>query len=178
MAIEENYMADAPFMTAAEVITLSFTNKNTDTNLISTEVRKLAEIAHIMDAIGRDFYIHLKDAFDAGTQTTNETTLMTDWLKPTLAWFTRFELIVEIQHQSTSSGIVHNIPEFANVVSSDELNVYKQDTYRKGKVMLEQMIKFLDKNSTEFPEYADDSDVDNLCNKNKNVSKTHGMIIY
>ena len=178
MAIVENYMADAPFMTAAEVITFAFTNKNTDTSLISSEVRKLAEVAHIMDPIGRDFYIHLKDAFDGGTETADETTLMTDWIKPTLAWFTRFELIVEIQHQSTSSGIVHNIPEFANVVSSDELNVYKQDTYRKGKVMLEQMIKFLDKNYTEFPEYADATDVDLLCNKNKIVSKTHGMIIY
>ena len=178
MAIVENYMADAPFMTAAEVITFAFTNKNTDTSLISSEVRKLAEVAHIMDPIGRDFYIHLKDAFDAGTETAEETTLMTDWIKPTLAWFTRFELIVEIQHQSTSSGIVHNIPEFANVVGSDELNVYKQDTYRKGNVMLGQMIKFLDKNYTEFPEYADATDVDLLCNKNKIVSKTHGMIIY
>lgn len=178
MAIVENYMADAPFMTAAEVITFAFTNKNTDTSLISSEVRKLAEVAHIMDPIGRDFYIHLKDAFQNSTETASETTLLTDWIRPTLAWFTRFELIVEIQHQSTSSGIVHNIPEFANVVSSDELNVYKQDTYRKGKVMLEQMIKFLDKNYTEFPEYADATDVDLLCNKNKIVSKTHGMIIY
>ena len=178
MAIVENYMADAPFMTAAEVITFAFTNKNTDTSLISSEVRKLAEVAHIMDPIGRDFYIHLKDAFDAGTETAEETTLMTDWIKPTLAWFTRFELILEIQNQSTSSGIVHNIPEFDIVVGSDELNVYKQDTYRKGNVMLGQMIKFLDKNYTEFPEYADATDVDLLCNKNKIVSKTHGMIIY
>ena len=178
MAVVQNYMADAPFMTAAEVINLTFTNKNTDTSLISEEIRKVAEIAHIIEPLGRDFFIHLKDAFDAGTQTADETTLMTDWIKPTLAWFTRFELILEIQNQSTSSGIVHNIPEFANVVSAKDLNVYKQDTYRKGNVMIDQLEKFLDKNSTSFPEYASSSDSDILCNKNKFVSKQHGMIIY
>ena len=178
MAITENYMADAPFMTATEVINLSFTNKNTDANLISAEIRKVAEIAHIIEPLGRDFFIHLKDAFDAGTETAEETTLMDDWIKPTLAWFTRFELILEIQNQSTSSGIVHNIPEFANVVSASDLKVYKQDTYRKGKVMTEQMEKFLDENSSEFPEYQSSSDSDILCNKNKFVSKQHGMIIY
>tara|TARA_R100000963_G_C4629675_1_gene95066 strand:+ start:114 stop:650 length:537 start_codon:yes stop_codon:yes gene_type:complete len=178
MALTENYMADAPFMTAAEVITIAFTNKNTDTSLISAEIRKIAEIAHIIEPLGRDFYIHLKDAFDAGSETADETTLMTDWIKPTLAWYSRFELILEIQNQSTSSGIVHNIPEFSNVVSASDLNVYKQDTYRKGKVMTEQLVKFLDENSTEFPEYEGGNDSDILCNKNKFVSKTHGMIIY
>jgi hypothetical protein len=176
MALVENYMADAPFMTAAEVINASFTNKNTDTNLISSEIRKMSEVAHIIEPLGRDFYIHLKDAFDAGTETADETTLMTDWIKPTLAWFTRFELILEIQNQSTSSGIVHNIPEFANVVSAKDLNVYKQDTYRKGRVLAEQMIKFLDKNSSDFPEYSSQNDV--LCNKTKRAIKQHGMIIY
>ena len=178
MAIRENYMADAPFMTEQEVINLAFTNRNTDTSLITAEIRKLAEVAHIMEPLGRDFYIHLKDAFDAGTETAEETVLMTDWIKPTLAFYTRFELILDIQNQSTSSGIVHNIPEFSNVVSAKDLNVYKQDTYRKANVFTEQMVKFLDENSNEFPEYADSSDVDLLCNKNKIVSKTHGMIIY
>lgn len=112
MAITENYMADNPFMTPAEVINLSFTNKNTDITLISTEIRKLAEVAHIMEPLGRDFFIHLKDAFHNNTETANETILMDDWIKPTLAFYTRFELILDIQNQSTSSGIVHNIPEF------------------------------------------------------------------
>lgn len=178
MAITENYMADNPFMTPAEVINLSFTNKNTDITLISTEIRKLAEVAHIMEPLGRDFFIHLKDAFHNNTETANETILMDDWIKPTLAFYTRFELILDIQNQSTSSGIVHNIPEFSNVVSAKDLNVYKQDTYRKANVFTEQMVKFLDENSSEFPEYANSSDADILCNKNKIVSKTHGMIIY
>jgi len=176
MALTNNYMADAPFLTGAQVINFAFTNQNTDVSLISLEIRVLAEIAHLKESIGSDFYIHLKDAFQNGTETADEIILMNDWIMPTLAWFTRFELIVEIQHQSTSSGIVSNIPEFASAVSSTELNVYKQDTYRKGKVMLKELIVFLDENSSEFPEYG--SETSSLCSSGSSVSKQHGMIIY
>ena len=40
MAVTENYMADAPFLTAAEVVSLVFTNQNTDTSLITSEYYK------------------------------------------------------------------------------------------------------------------------------------------
>lgn len=177
MPLSNNYMNDDPFMLESEVIALAFTNQNTDPQLISREIRILSEIAHIKEPLSSKFYIHLKDAFDAGTETTDETTLMTDWIKPTLAWFTRFELIVEIQHQSTSSGIVTNIPEFSHAVSSNELNVYKQDTYRKGKVMLKEMMDFINLNAKFFPEYSNGNN--SICSDGSpRVSKTHGMIIY
>ena len=169
-------MADAPFLTAAEVITKSFTNQNTDPQLITSEIRKIAEVAHIIEPLTRDFYIHLKTVFTASTQTADETVLMDNWIKPTLAQFTKFELILEIQNQSTSSGIVGNIPEFASLVSPSDLNVFKQDVYRKGKVLKEQMEKFLDENSSEFPEYK--AGGTSLCDTNSGTIKTHGMIIY
>lgn len=176
MALTNNYMADAAFMTAQEVIDLSFTNQNTDPTLISKQQRVLAEIAHIKEPLGEDFYIHLKDAFDAGTQTADETTLMTDWIKPTLAWFTRFELLLEIQNQTTSSGVVHNMPEFSHLVSPADLNVFKQDTYRKAKVMVKAMIEWIDENASSFPEYGAGSS--SICSTNASVTKNHGMIIY
>ena len=176
MAIVNNYMADAPFMTPTEVINKVFTNKNTDTVLITDEVLRVAEIAHIIEPLGFDFYIHLKRAFEGGTETAEEIVLMKDWIKPTLAQFTKFELILEIQNQDTSSGIVGNIPEFASLVSASDLNVYKQDTFRKGKVLKEQMEIFLNKNSSEFPEYKNGGS--SLCNNGSGTVKTHGIILY
>ena len=176
MALTNNYMQDAPFMTASEVIQLTFTNKNTDPSLINGQQRVLTEIAHIKEPLGDDFYIHLKDAFDAGTETADEIVLMDNWIKPTLAWFTRFEIILEIQNQSTSSGIVNNMPEFSHIVTPSDLNVYKQDTYRKGKVMLKAMMEFINENASLFPEYSGGST--SLCGSNASVTKNHGMIIY
>ena len=99
------------------------------------------------------------------------------WVIPTFAWFVRFEVINEIQDNSTSSGIVSAIPDFSKVVTPKELNVYKQDTYRRGNVMLTALIDFLDENESEFPQYNATTSVD--CKHDKNeVSKQHGFIIY
>ena len=180
MAITKNYLGFDPLITAAETITYAFTNANTDPNLISTNLIQMAEFAHLKTAIGNDFYLHLKKIFNSvpvGTPTTAETNFLDEWLIPTFAWFVRFEVINEIQDNSTSSGIVTNIPEFSKAVDAKTLNVYKQDTYRRGNVMLQGMIEFLDENATDFPEYKSSSSVDcgNTTNK---VSKQHGMIIY
>jgi hypothetical protein len=176
MALTNNYMSDAPFMTGTEVINLTFTNKNTDPVLINNQQLVLTEIAHIKEPLGESFYIHLKDAFQNNTFTTDEDTLMTDWIKPTLAWFTRFEIILEIQNQSTSSGFVNNMPEFSHLVTPSDLNVYKQDTYRKAKVMLKAMMEFINDNASSFPEYGGGSS--SICGSNASVTKNHGMIIY
>lgn len=167
-------------ITAAEVISLAFTNQNTDTTLISNNLIQMAEFAHLKSALTDDFYLHLKEVFDAGSSTpptTDETNLMTNWIKPTFAWFVRFEVINEIQMNSTSSGIVSAIPDFSKVVTPKELNVYKQDTYRRGNVMLTELIAFLDENADQFPKYKSANGVD-CSNKTNAVSKQHGMIIY
>ena len=38
---------------------------------------------------------------------------MTYYLIPALAWMTRFEVILEIQNNSSSAGVVTNLDEFA-----------------------------------------------------------------
>ena len=180
MAITENFLGYDPLITAEQTIEYSFTNANTDTNLISTNLIQMAEFAHLKSAIGSEFYLHLKKIFNStptGTPTTEETNFLAQWLIPCFAWFVRFEVINEIQDNSTSSGIVTAMPEFSKAVDSKTLNIYKQDTYRRGNVMLQAMIEFLDTNSASFPDYKSKDSLD--CSNQKNgVSKQHGMIIY
>lgn len=180
MAVTDNYLGYSPLITAEQVILYSFTNANTDTNLISKNLIQMSEFAHLKSAIGSEFYLHLKETFDLtapGTPTTAETNFMNQWLIPCFAWFVRFEVINEIQDNSTSSGIVTAMPEFSKAVDSKTLNVYKQDTYRRGNVMLQALIVFLDTNKAEFPEYKNGDNFD-CSNQQNKVSKQHGMIIY
>ena len=98
---------------------------------------------------------------------------MDDFLTRCLCWFVRFEVINEVQSNSSSAGIVHNIDEFATIIDPAELNVYKQDTYRKAEIYLKDMI-----------DYMTDSDQNGLytfdANKpcSDNVYKNHGIIMY
>tara|TARA_R110000782_G_scaffold10681_1_gene33144 strand:- start:1005 stop:1574 length:570 start_codon:yes stop_codon:yes gene_type:complete len=160
--------------TAAEVISNSFTNANTDPALISTNTILLSELAHLKTAIGKKFYEELKTQNNNGTLTTANQTLMDDFLIRTLCWFARFEVINEVQSNSSSMGIVHNIDEFSTIIDPSELNAYKQDTYRKSEIYLQDMLDYLNDsdNSADYPTYT--------SNKPCNVTtyKNHGIIMY
>ena len=166
--------------TAEEVISNSFTNANTDPALISNNTILLSELAHLKTAIGKKFYEELKtqnnigDYPTAGGLTQANQTLMDDFLVRTLCWFARFEVINEVQSNSSSMGIVHNIDEFSTVIDPAELNAYKQDTYRKAEIYLKDMIEFLNEpeNSDDYPTYTAHAP----CNAT--TYKNHGIIMY
>ena len=163
-----------PLVTAAEVISNSFTNANTDPALISNNTILLSELAHLKTAIGKKFYEELKTQNNDGTLTADNQTLMNDFLIRTLCWFARFEVINEIQSNSSSMGIVHNIDEFSTIIDPAELNAYKQDTYRKSEIYLQDMLEFLNDsdNSADYPTYTANAPCNNTTYKN------HGIIMY
>ena len=166
--------------TSEEVISNSFTNANTDPALISTNTILLSELAHLKTAIGAKFYEELKtqnnvgDFPAVGGLTQANQTLMDDFLIRTLCWFARFEVINEVQMNSTSMGIVNNIDEFSTIIDPSELNVYKQDTYRKAEIYLQDMLGFLNDsdNSADYPTYTANAP----CNES--TYKNHGIIMY
>jgi len=163
-----------PLVTAGEVISNSFTNANTDTALISDASILLAELAHIKSALGTKFYEELKTEHNNGTLSAANQILIDDFLTRCLSWFVRFEVINEIQSNSGSAGVVHNIDEFATIIDPSELNAYKQDTYRKGEIFLKDMIDFIegDDQSGDYPTYESNRP----CNDG--TWKNHGIIMY
>ena len=163
-----------PLVTAAEVISNSFTNANTDTALISNNTILLSQLAHLKSALGQKFYEEIKTQHNDGTLTTANQTLMDDFLTRCLCWFVRFEVINEVQSNSSSAGIVHNIDEFATIIDPAELNVYKQDTYRKAEIYLKDMIDYMTDSDQSglYPTF----DANKPCSDN--VYKNHGIIMY
>lgn len=163
-----------PLVTAGEVISNSFTNANTDTALISNNTILLSELAHLKSALGQKFYEEIKTQHNNGTLTTANQTLMDDFLTRCLCWFVRFEVINEVQSNSSSAGIVHNIDEFATIIDPAELNVYKQDTYRKAEIYLKDMIDYMTDSDQSglYPTF----DANKPCSDN--VYKNHGIIMY
>jgi len=163
-----------PLVTAGEVISNSFTNANTDTALISDNTILLSELAHLKPALGQKFYEEIKTQHNDGTLTTANQTLMDDFLTRCLCWFVRFEVINEVQSNSSSAGIVHNIDEFATIIDPAELNVYKQDTYRKAEIYLKDMIDYMTDSDQSglYPTF----DANKPCSDN--VYKNHGIIMY
>ena len=162
-------LVDAPY-----VISQAFTNENTDEYLISEDVIVITELTHLKPVLSLKFYEELKLENNNGTLTPANLELMTYFLKPALAWLVRFEVVNEIQNNSTSAGVVENIDEYATAIQPNKLSDYVQDTYRKAKVLLNDMIEFLNHSDQAglYPTYKQNNKLGN------DTWKNHGIIMY
>ena len=118
------------FVTPSEVISTAFTNQATDTALISDAILEIAELAHIKPELGLDMYEELKTQNHNGILTTANSDLLTHYLKPALCWFARFEVMNEIQYNTTSAGLVVNVSDFSTPANVEQFNQMKSDTFR------------------------------------------------
>lgn len=164
-------------ITAQEVIDQCITNGNFEPYLINADIVKLAEITHIEKPLSREFYEELVTQHDSsGTLTAANQTLMDDYLHRTLAWFVKFEVMNDVQHNTTSSGIVTNIDDFSREVSPAQYNLMKQDVLRKANLFLQDMLDFLNdsvivNNYPTYKKYAIGSSIlgDNSANKSAGI---------
>lgn len=166
------------FVTASEVISTAFTNQATDTALISDAILEIAELAHIKPELGLDMYEELKTQNHNGTLTTANTDLLTHYLKPALCWFVRFEVMNEIQYNTTSAGLVVNVSDFSTPANVEQFNQMKSDTFRKAQVLLDDMIAYIthDDQTNDYPLYGKDSD--SSIPDTDIASKMNGIIFY
>tara|TARA_R110002051_G_scaffold1515_2_gene8397 strand:- start:10312 stop:10911 length:600 start_codon:yes stop_codon:yes gene_type:complete len=162
-------------VTAGEVIDNTFTNKNTDPVLVSTNTIILAELAHLRPLLGEKFYAELKLEHDTGTLTPANADFMNYYLEDCLCWFVRFEVINDVMSNISSSGVVNNIDEFSRIINQDVYNAFKQDTYRKAEIFAIDMMGFLNDSDQAglYPTFESN------CPKSmSDTYKNHGMIFY
>lgn len=166
------------FVTASEVIANAFTNQATDTALISDSILDIAELAHIKPELGLDFYEELKTQNHNSTLTTPNQILVTHFLKPALYWYVRFEVMNEIQYNTTSAGLVVNVSEFSSPANVEQFNQMKSDTFRKAKVFLEDMLAYIrhQDQQSQYPLFGQDGD--SSMPDTDIASKLNGIIFY
>ena len=167
-------------ITASEVVTKSFTNQATDLALISDEIITIAELAHIKPMLGLDMYEELKTQNHNSTLTAANTTLVTDYLKDALAWYVRFEVMNEIQFNTTSAGLVINSSEFSSAASAEQFNQMKSDTFRKAQVLSDDMLAYImhDDQNNDYPLFGQDGDTSMPVLDGDMAKKMNGIIFY
>lgn len=157
----------------------TLSNVNIDPNLVTTDVIKIAEITHIEKVIGREYYEELVTQHHNGTLTTANQTLMDDYLVRCLSWFVRFEILNDLQYQTTASGVMQNIDDFSQAVSPKQFDLIKQDVYRKASLFLQDLLDFISNknNINNYQTYkvskSKDYDTNDLT-----ANKKNGIIFY
>tara|TARA_R100001244_G_scaffold9274_2_gene11357 strand:+ start:5854 stop:6384 length:531 start_codon:yes stop_codon:yes gene_type:complete len=141
-----DYRQYANLVTASEVVTKVMTNSNFDVSLIDSDTILIAEIAHLKEHLGDEFWGKLRLRNDGETLSTDETTLLNNYIKPCLSYFVKYEVLNDSQYNTTSSGVVLNDGEFTLNANESEFETLKNDSLRKGELLRGSMIEWLDHN--------------------------------
>jgi len=170
----------AQLIDPSEVIDIAFTNKNTDENLIGDTFIEIAQEEHIRPvlALGEidattSLYQEIVDQNNTLTLTAANATLLNDHIKPCLAIFVKFELLNDMQMNTTSAGVQVNFTEFSNAASNEQRAELSRKVFSHGITLRDKMVRFIEDaaNFANYPLYSTGNNIGNV------ISKTGGIIL-
>lgn len=146
-------MAQTLLITPSEVVAECFTFTNTDTSLVKNTHIEAAQINSIKPILGQELYDQIIAHKAANSLTANETTLVNDYIKIPLKWYSYANCLINIYNQTGSGGIVNHKEEFGTQVGSSGFNLTQSEANRIGDTYRDVLKKYLDDNYTLFPLY-------------------------
>tara|TARA_B110000977_G_scaffold65128_1_gene88747 strand:+ start:13590 stop:14180 length:591 start_codon:yes stop_codon:yes gene_type:complete len=165
-------------ITANEVVLKAMTNVNMDSSIIDDNIVLIAELTHLKPHLGDYFWGELRKKHHAGSLVAVETTLLNNYILPCLAFYVKYEVLNDMQYNTTSSGIVTNDDDWSDAADSSELATLKDDTFRKAEILLKDMMEWLDdtENVGVYPEY--ESSQNDMHINGDNVVRLGGILAY
>lgn len=165
-------------ITASEVVSKAMTNVNMDTSIIDDNIVLIAELTHLKPHLGDYFWGELRKKHHSSTLNSVETTLLNNYILPCLSFYVKYELLNDMQYNTTSSGVVTNDDDWSDPVDSSELATLKDDTFRKAEILLKDMMEWLDDddNNGVYPEY--ESSQNDMHINGDNVVRLGGILAY
>lgn len=173
-----DYRQYSNLITAAEVVSQAMTNANMDSSIIDDNIVLIAELTHLKQHLGDYFWGQLRLKKQGGTLDANETTLLNNYIKPCLAFYVKYEVLNDMQYNTTSSGVVTNEDEWSDSADNTEMSILKEDTFRKAEILKKDMINWLDDSDNDgvFTDYEHSSNDKHL--NGDNVVRLGGILAY
>ena len=162
--------ATTEIMTSTEVLD-KIPNNDFDPALIEKYIIK-AQRKYIRPLLGDDFYDEILTQTAATSLTSDNSGLVTNYLKPCLAYFTIADAFPQIKSNVTSSGVMTLDHEFANPSSREDYAALRSQMYTDAEDWRAEVIKYI-KDTQE-----DDSSKFPLYEKKDNYQNRYGFITY
>ena len=114
---------------------------------------KVAGDIYIQPALGSRLYKRLEDGIDADNLTTNEKTLIDDYITDALVWYTMSMLPMSMGYQLFSKGFLQKTSDESITPSRADLELIEQKYKSMGEFYKTRLIKYLQTNYTLYYEY-------------------------
>lgn len=147
----------ALFITIQDVKQKSIISGNVDPDKVVQFV-EVAQDTHIQNYLGGTLYKKLQTLIlnntinDAGNA--DYKTLLDDYIKPMLIWFTQSNYLPFAAYQVGNGGIYKHRSENADTISTDELNMLINRASETAEFYTRRFMDYMDFNSQLYPEYT------------------------
>ena len=148
-------------MNAAEIVTIAITRKNYDPAIFKESVIEAAELEYIKPILGADLYDEIRTQYRAETLTALNRTLVNDYLKKVLAYYTVYMCLPTMMVDISSVGMQLNSTEFSSPISSGLRAEVGQSIQSIAKAFTDKAVQYLEDNSTDYPLYNSGDNVEN-----------------
>lgn len=152
-------MAFSSLITKAEVISLVFIDQNLNQTKIKDALLQVAHLEFIKPFLGEDFY---DDLMANPAKNVGYSTLITDYLKPALAYYVKYLLEPEISFDLGNKGTQVLNGDFSQPASKDQRAVYRDRARNNAQTLLEEARRYIEDDEDDyFTEYYSNDNVQN-----------------
>lgn len=153
-----------------------------DGNVDSEKLIQFIEVAqdtHIQTYLGGNLYDKIQDLIvdaeinDVGNAAYK--TLLTDYIKPMLIWFTQSTYFPFSLFQVKNGGLYKHTSENAEAISKDDLEYIIQRARDNAEFYTQRFLDYICENSSSYPEYSNGDSSD--MNPSKDVNYTGGWVL-
>ena len=142
-----------------------------DGNVDSDKILQFVEVAqdtHIQNYLGTDLYNKLQADIVASTLAGDYLSLVNDYVKPMLIWYSQATYLPFSLFQVKNGGVSKHSTDNAENVSKDELEYIIQRCRDNAEFYTKRYLDYMCANSTLYPEYLSNSNGDMYPDKDAN----------
>jgi hypothetical protein len=147
----------ALFITLKELKRKSIFDGNLDADKIIQFI-EVAQDTEIQTYLGTKLYDKLQADIIADSLTGNYQTLVNDYIKPMLIWYTQAAFIPYAAYQISNGGIYKHNSENATSVDQSEINALASHATETAEFYTQRFMDYMNYNSNLYPEYIANQD--------------------
>lgn len=147
----------ALFITINELKRKSIFDGNLDADKIIQFI-EVAQDTEIQTYLGTKLYDKLQADIIADTLSGNYQTLVDDYIKPMLIWYTQAAYIPFAAYQISNGGIYKHNSENATSVDQSEINSLTSHATETAEFYTQRFMDYMNYNSNLYPEYISNQD--------------------
>tara|TARA_R110000803_G_scaffold5495_3_gene18126 strand:+ start:5455 stop:5955 length:501 start_codon:yes stop_codon:yes gene_type:complete len=152
-------MAKALLITTKDVLRFSNLSGNVDSDKFVQWI-SLSQDIHIERLLGTDLLEKIQADIIAGTLAGNYLTLVTDWVKPALVYWSLVEALPMLSVSVGNGGIFRHQPENSSSLDRSEVDSLVSQNRDFAVYYSNRMVDYLCTNSSLFPEYTSNTNSD------------------